>query len=133
MIVYLWYHKPFAEFCRILQNIAQTFIIITNNPYLMAEIPKVHRVNADDLKVGAVVEQREHPWASPRTAKRIARDHLKESPGYYSMGGGGKGQDVNVTLAQNVKAIAPRKKKKQMPQPKDTGPSWIPRGMRLYG
>ena len=98
----------------------------------MAEIPKVHRVNSEDLKVGAVVEQREHPWASPRTAKRIARDHLKESPSYYSMGGG-KGQDVNVTLAQNVKAIAPRTKKKQMPQSKDTGPTWIPRGMRLYG
>ena len=92
----------------------------------MVAIPKVHRVKADDLKVGQVVEQREHPWASPRTARKIARDHLQENPKAYSnMGQCGGGSDVNVTLAQNVKAMPLRKKKKPAQAPANKMPSWI--------
>jgi hypothetical protein len=34
------------------------------------------------LKRGAMVEKREHPWASLATAARIAGDHIKEGKRY---------------------------------------------------
>ena len=43
-----------------------------------------YTVHTKDLKKGAKMEAKEHPWASPTRARRIARDHLqREGPGYY--------------------------------------------------
>ena len=94
---------------------------------------KVHRVKASDLSVGEKVERSEHPWASPRVARSIARDHLRENPNAYS-GGGSNEREVVVVLNQNVKAIPPRKKKK-LPQrePQSSGPGWIPGNLRMWG
>ena len=45
---------------------------------------KRYIVHKRDLDKGAATEAREHPWASPRRARRIARDHLQANgPGYY--------------------------------------------------
>jgi hypothetical protein len=95
------------------------------------EIPKVHRVKTDDLKVGAIIEKAEHPWASDRTAKKIARDHLQDNPNAYKSGGGGT--EVTLTLNQNVKVKPAKPKKKVPPKQVDTGPSWIPNNLRFYG
>lgn len=47
-------------------------------------MPPRYRVNRKDLDKGAKVEQKEHPWASPTRARRIARDHLQSrGPGAY--------------------------------------------------
>ena len=35
------------------------------------------------VKYGAKIEKREHPWATQKTAERIASDHLKEDPNAY--------------------------------------------------
>jgi hypothetical protein len=38
----------------------------------------------DVLSHGAEVEAKEHPWATPKQAKQIARDHINEcGAGYY--------------------------------------------------
>ncbi len=49
-------------------------------PVIMA---KTYRVNRTQLEIGTRVERTEHPWASLVTARRIARDHLRESPMAY--------------------------------------------------
>lgn len=42
------------------------------------------RVSKRDLIVGARMEAREHPWATPARSRKIARDHLKMyGPGAY--------------------------------------------------
>ena len=41
-------------------------------------MPPRYRVSRKDLEKGAKVEQKEHPWASPTRARRIARDHLQQ-------------------------------------------------------
>ena len=37
-----------------------------------------YTVHKKDLQKGAKIEQKEHPWASPSRARRIARDHLQQ-------------------------------------------------------
>ena len=37
-----------------------------------------YTVSKKDLQTGAMIEAKEHPWASPTRARRIARDHLQE-------------------------------------------------------
>lgn len=97
------------------------------------EIPKVHRVKTDDLKVGATIEKAEHPWASERTAKKIARDHLQKDPKAYESGSGGN-TEVTLTLNQNVRVKPAKPKKKVQPkQQVQGGPSWIPSNLRFYG
>ena len=44
-----------------------------------------YRVSRKDLDTGTKIEQREHPWASPARARRIARDHLHLHPKAYSI------------------------------------------------
>lgn len=39
--------------------------------------PPKYTVHRKDLQKGAKIEQKEHPWASPTRARRIARDHLQ--------------------------------------------------------
>ncbi len=86
----------------------------------MSDTPKVERVNANDVKRGAMVEKAEHPWTTPTQAKRIARDHLKENPRYYGNTQNGSHPDSAgsvVILNQNVKAVPPRKHRKPQPKP----------------
>ena len=97
----------------------------------MSNVPKVHRVKTEDLKTGAAIEKAEHPWASERTARHLARDHLQSNPKSYENGGGGT--TVELTLNQNVRVKPARPKKKMPPKPIDNGPSWIPSNLRLYG
>lgn len=75
----------------------------------MAKIPKVHRINPEDLKRGTIVERSEHPKLKASEARQVARDHLEMDSSYYSENGG-SGRSV-VILNQNVKAVAQRKKK----------------------
>lgn len=110
--------------------------ITTNHHYsFMAEIPRVRRIKSTDLALGTKVEKSEHPWASPKVAKQIARDHLSSDDEYYKSGGKecGSRRESVVILNQNVRAQMPRKKKKVEPQPVDTGPTWIPSQYRMYG
>ena len=44
---------------------------------------RTYRVNRKQLEIGTKIERQEHTWASTRTARRIARDHLRESPFAY--------------------------------------------------
>ncbi len=96
----------------------------------MATIPRVKKVEvprakSDDLKIGTLIEKSEHKWASPATARKIARDHLKENPRYYTSKGDAS-TDVNLVLQQNVKAVARRKTKKKSVAPQQSArPSWI--------
>jgi hypothetical protein len=56
-----------------------------------------YTVHQKDLKKGAKMEAKEHPWASPTRARRIARDHLEgEGPGYY------RADKVNEQVIQNI-------------------------------
>jgi len=41
------------------------------------------KINKAQLMLGAKIEAGEHRWASMRIAERIARDHIRESPGAY--------------------------------------------------
>jgi hypothetical protein len=41
------------------------------------------RINQRQLARGTAIESREHTWVSIRTARRIARDHIRESPFAY--------------------------------------------------
>jgi hypothetical protein len=56
-----------------------------------------YTVHLKDLKKSTKQEMKEHPWASERTAKRIARDHLsREGPGYP------RADKVNDKIVQNI-------------------------------
>jgi hypothetical protein len=96
----------------------------------MAESPKVHRVSREDLEIGELVEKKEHPWASTSTARKIATDHLRRDPNAYSHGGGsGRAVEANVTLNQNVRVKAAKKRKP--PVPKQQAPAWQTWGQEL--
>jgi len=68
---------------------------------------KVSRATSEDLKIGTAMEKREHKWASPEVAKKIASDHLKEDPAYYTGNCGGK---ENATVNIKIRQIRPKKK-----------------------
>lgn len=93
----------------------------------MANIPKVHRVKTEDLKAGTAVEQAEHPWASERTARHLARDHLQRNPKAYT--GGGNGTTVELTLNQNVRVKPAQKKRKVVPM--QQAPAWQTWGSQI--
>ena len=94
----------------------------------MAESPKIHRVSREDLEIGERVEAKEHPWASPRVVRHLARDHLQRNPNAYS-GGGCGGGTTEINLNQNIK-VRPMRKKKPTP-PKQQGFSWQNYGSEL--
>lgn len=97
-------------------------------------VEKTHRVSRDDLAVGEKVERSEHPWASPRVARNIARDHLQRDPGAYSSKGAREEKEIVVVLNQNVKAVPAHKRRKVVQkQPQSSGPAWIPQNMRMWG
>ena len=57
---------------------------------------------------------KEHPWASERTARKIARDHIqREGPGYY------RAEPINEKVIQNI-----NKKMKAKPMKKKRKPSF---------
>jgi hypothetical protein len=92
----------------------------------------IHKVRKEDLQVGAIIEKEEHPWASERTAKRIARDHLQENPKAYSGGGGkscGPEKESIIVLNQNIKVKTQKPKKK--PLPPQQAPVWQTWGNEL--
>ncbi len=92
----------------------------------------VHKIDQKDLEVGATIEKSEHPWMSKSQARRTAKDHIAEDPNAYAENKGGGGKSV-VILNQNVKAMAPRKKKKPVAKSEPTGPQWIPNNLRMWG
>ena len=60
-------------------------------------MPAKYRVTREDLKRGAKIEGKEHPWASETRTRRIARDHLqKYGPGYY------RAEDFNERVVTNI-------------------------------
>ena len=93
----------------------------------------VHKVRKEDLQVGAIIEKEEHPWASDRTAKRIARDHLQENPKAYTGGKAGKScgpeKESIIVLNQNIKVKTQKPKKKLIPPPQR--PAWQTWGQEL--
>ena len=90
------------------------------------EVPRVSRANAETIKAGTIVEQKEHPWASKQTARKIAADHIRENPDAYT---GNCGENKTVTV--RIKQIRP--KKKVPPPPPSNAPDWIQPSYRLWG
>jgi hypothetical protein len=43
--------------------------------------------DSECLRRGQKIEEKEHPWAGPMVARRIAEDHLAEDPEYYEVEG----------------------------------------------
>ena len=93
----------------------------------------VHQIDKNDLKVGTQVEQAEHPWAGPRTARKIAADHLQKNPKAYSAGkkssGCGGEQEHILILNQNIRVKTTKPKKKLPPPPQ--APAWQTWGREL--
>ena len=97
--------------------------------YMASTNPKkVSRATSEDLKIGAAIEKREHKWASPQVAKKIAADHIKEDPTYYTGNCGGK---ESATVNIRIKQIRP--KKKVPPPPPSNAPDWIQPNYRIWG
>lgn len=72
-----------------------------------------YTVHLKDLKKGAKMEAKEHPWASPTRARRIARDHLEgEGPGYY------RADKVNEQIIQNINRKMGARPIRRKPRPK---------------
>lgn len=95
---------------------------------MVASSKNVSRATSEDLKIGTMIERKEHTWASPRVAKKIAADHIKKDPNYYSGGWGGK---ENATVNIRIKQIRP--KKKVPPPPPSNAPDWIQPNYRIWG
>lgn len=75
-----------------------------------------YAVHKNDLKRGAKMEAKEHPWASPTRARRIARDHLSTyGPGAY------RAEPVTEKIVQNINkkmgARPIRRKPRSAPSP----------------
>ena len=72
-----------------------------------------YTVHQKDLRKCAKMEAKEHPWASPARAKRIARDHLAgEGPGYY------RADKVNEQIIQNINRKMGARPIRRKPRPK---------------
>jgi hypothetical protein len=79
---------------------------------------KKYVVHAKDLNRGAKDEQKEHPWASPTRARRIARDHLVQyGPGYYR-----GGSDTGEKFAENINKKIGAKPIRRKPAPRPFNP-----------
>jgi len=72
-----------------------------------------YTVHQKDLKKGAKMEAKEHPWASPTRARRIARDHLQTyGPGAY------RAEPVTEKIVQNInKKMGARPIRRKRPAP----------------
>ena len=90
---------------------------------------KVSRATSEDLKIGEMVEKQEHKWASPQVAKKIAADHLRKDPSYYTGNCGGGTEKATV----NIKIRQVRPQKKVPPPPPSNAPDWIQPNYRLWG
>lgn len=74
-------------------------------------------VHQKDLQKGAKIEQKEHPWASPARARRIARDHLMEKgPAAYRV------EPVCERITQNVNKRMGAKPIRRRPAPRGFNP-----------
>jgi|FreactcultureFD7_1027221.scaffolds.fasta_scaffold13648_2 hypothetical protein len=99
----------------------------------MAEIPKVHRVNSEQIKTGTAIEQAEHPWASKTTARKIAEDHLRQNPQEYKAGNktGSHGGGGTIVIINEKVHISSTPKKKKPPVPLQQAPAWQTWGSEL--
>ena len=101
----------------------------------MAETPKVHKVDPDQIKTGTAIEQAEHPWASKATARKIAEDHLRSNPSEYKAGSksgshaGGGG--TIVIINEKVHVSSTPKKTKPKPEPQQQQFQWWNYGSEL--
>lgn len=69
-------------------------------------------VSKQDLMRGAKIEQKEHPWASPTRARRIARDHLRGyGPGYY------RAEPVSEKVVENINRKMQARPIRRKPRP----------------
>jgi hypothetical protein len=83
-----------------------------------------YRVSRQDLARGTKEEMKEHPWASPARARRIARDHLREKgPAAYRDEKFVEKVDENI----NKKMGAKPHPKKRIPRPYDPMTDGLPK------
>ena len=80
-------------------------ILITNHQLSLYIMPR-YRVSDKELRIGARHEM-EHT-KSERTARRIARDHLREHPTYYQVL-----QQAETIMAARERNIKPIRKRPQ--------------------
>jgi hypothetical protein len=102
----------------------------------MAETPKVHKVDPDQIKTGTAIEKAEHPWASTATAKKIAMDHISQNSSAYTgkKGGGanaGSGGGTVVIINERVHISSTPKKPKPKPEPQNQPFQWWNYGREL--
>lgn len=95
----------------------------------MAErtVPKVKRATAEDIRIGAMIEKKEHKWMTEEEARRVAKDHLRENPQAYTPQASTSTSNVNI----RIKQVKP--KKPVPPPPPSNAPGWMPKNMRLFG
>lgn len=75
---------------------------------------KKYTVHREDLQKGAKIEAREHPWASPARARRIARDHLAaKGPGAY------RAEKINDKIVDNINKRMRAKPIRRKPRPQN--------------
>jgi hypothetical protein len=75
---------------------------------------KRYTVHKKDLQKGAKIEAKEHPWASPARARRIARDHLAEKgPGAY------RAEKMSDRIVHNINEKMGAKPIKRKPRPQN--------------
>ena len=102
----------------------------------MAETPKVHKVDPDQIKTGTAIEKAEHPWASTATAKKIAQDHIRENPKAYTGSGNKGGANAGgggtiVIINEKVHVSSTPKKTKPKPEPQQQQFQWWNYGSEL--
>ena len=80
-------------------------------------MPPRYIVHKKDLIKGAKVEQKEHPWASPARARRIAKDHLQANgPAAYRV------EPIVKRVEQNVNRQMGAKPIRRKPRPRPFNP-----------
>ena len=80
-------------------------------------MPPRYTVRAKDLQKGAAQEAKEHPWASPARARRIARDHLQTyGPGAY------RAEPVVERVIQNTTKRMGARPIRRKPRPRPLNP-----------
>jgi hypothetical protein len=101
----------------------------------MADIPKVHRVNSEQIKTGTAIEHAEHPSLSKATARTIAMDHIKQNPSSYTgnnkKGGANAGGGGTIVIINEKVHISSTPKKKKEPKPVRQAPAWQTWGSEL--
>jgi hypothetical protein len=86
-------------------------------------MPRTYRVDRRELDKQARNEKKEHPWMGERTARRVARDHLRFHPSY------GQAEEVaDKIMKREDKKTKPIRKVK--PRPYNPMTDGLPRSAR---